>query len=77
MSDRFEVGKRYGAADDGLDPIEVLKRTAKCIVVRNGCGNEWRMVIREDDNGEYVQDSTIRSVKWKYAFVYRAKWEVQ
>ena len=68
----FEVGKTYAAADCSFDPITVIRRTPKCIVVRGGkWGNEWRMKVRMDDKSEWVQDSCV-TPKWRGAFTYRA-----
>lgn len=56
---RFEVGKSYECVDGCLDPITVIKRMAKMILVdKDGC--QWRMKIRVDSNGdEWVVDSYI------------------
>jgi hypothetical protein len=54
---RFEIGKSYGNVECGFDPITVIKRTAKMILV-DMYGNQWRMKIRVDSNGdEWVVDS--------------------
>jgi len=76
---RFEVGKHYGTFDSGLDPVKVIKRTAKFITVRNPMGNEWRMKIRECEgkNGcrfEIAFESRI-STKWREALTYSAMLE--
>ena len=72
---RFEVGHSYDAADSGIPPIKVLKRTAKMILVENDC-TTWRMRICTDDNGdEYVIDSSVPQA-WRGVFTYQARWEV-
>ena len=72
---RFEVGHSYLAADSGIPPIKVLKRTAKMILVENG-GATWRMLIRAADDGdEYVIDSSIAPA-WRGVLTYQARWEV-
>lgn len=71
---RFEVGKAYEANDPGFDPIMVLRRTAKCIIVDNG-QSKWRMVVKVDENGdEYVVDSSVPK-RWQEAFRYSSKRE--
>ena len=73
---KFEVGKSYYAADSGYDPITIVRRTAKSVLVNNGT-NTWRMYIREDQDGnEYVCDSTA-GPKWRGAFTYSAKWAAE
>ena len=72
--ERFEVGKSYDPADLSFDPITVIKRTAKCIVVRGGSGNTWRMIVRQDEKGEFAVDSSVPK-KWRDIFTYRAEWE--
>ena len=56
MSSFFEVGKCYGWEHDGLPEVEILKRTAKTIWVRNE-SNKWMMRVRHDEIGEYAVDS--------------------
>ena len=58
MEKEFEAGKSYTWADRSYDPFTVLKRTEKTITVTNGC-NTWRMMIRHDEKGEFVHDSTM------------------
>ena len=73
---RFEVGKAYEPNDTGYEPIQDLRRTDKMILVRNST-SQWRMRIRVDDDGaEYVTDSTV-PVKWRDAFTYSARHEVE
>jgi hypothetical protein len=77
---RFEVGKKYKAIDPGLDPIEVIKRSEKCITVRDVMGNEWRMKIREGEgeNGcrfEFAIDNSAWR-KWHDMFTYTATLEL-
>jgi len=76
---KFEVGHKYGAVDAGLGWIEVLKRTAHFITVRNQYGNEWRMKIRECEgkNGSHFECAVDHSVgrKWMEAFTYMATLE--
>lgn len=70
---QFEVGKTYEAADCGIDPIEVVRRTAKSIFVTNGHA-DWRMIIRHDEDGnEFVIDSSV-PMKWRGLMTYSAKW---
>ena len=72
---KFEVGKEYEANDPGLDPIKVIRRTAKCIIVDNGT-SKWRMVVKIDEEGdEYVVDSSVPK-KWQEMFRYSARWNV-
>lgn len=68
----FVVGKSYYPGDRSYDPITVIRRTPKCIVVRGGIGNEWRMVIKHDHDGtEIVVDSSVPS-RWRGSFMYCA-----
>jgi len=73
MAGVFEVGKTYEWMESGYDPITVLKRTNKSIKVTNG-RNEWRMLVRVDDKGEYVVDSSVPP-HWRDVFTARAIWE--
>ena len=69
----FEVGKTYDWADNGLDPITVLRRTAKTITVTNGTCT-WRMLIHHDEDGmEYVRDSSMDHSKYSL-FISRPIW---
>ena len=68
---RFEIGKWYRANDCAFEPIQIIRRTPKCVVVKNWFGVEWRMVVKEDDKCEYVTDSTVPQ-KWRPAFTYCA-----
>ena len=70
--DKFEVGKSYTFADRGLDPITVLSRTAQTITVTNG-QNTWRMIVRTDDRGEYVRDSSM-PVRYRDEFTSRPEY---
>lgn len=54
---RFEVGKVYNWEERGFDSFTVLSRTDKSITVCNGT-NTWRMMIRTDERGEWVCDSS-------------------
>lgn len=72
---RFEVGKCYEAADMGIDPIKVIKRTSKSILVDNGV-NTWYMRIRTDERGEYVVDSSAPA-KWRDIFTFRPMWVIK
>lgn len=68
----FIVGKQYYPNDRSYDPITILRRTAKCVYVRGGSGNTWRMTVRLDNNGvEYVTDSCV-PLHWRYTFTYSA-----
>ena len=68
---QFEVGKSYYPSDRSYDPITVIRRTPKCIVVRNWSGTTWRMVVRHGKSGEYVVDSCVPA-KWRNEFTYFA-----
>ena len=71
---KFEVGKTYEWYQREYGSITVLKRTDKSITVTNG-GSTWWMKIRtDDDNNEFVIDSTVPK-KWREAFTCSAKWE--
>lgn len=74
---RFEVGHCYEDGDR-FDPIEVLRRTEKFILVTNG-STTWRMRIRVDaDGNEYVEDSSVpKSYRNIGAGVYSTKWEIK
>lgn len=76
MGDRFEVGKSYAWADSGPDPFTVLSRSAKMITVTNG-GNTWRMLLRYDERGEYVRDSSMGEKRNDPCpiFMSRPQWE--
>lgn len=72
---QFETGRTYGAMDCGIDPITVIRRTRRCIIVDNGV-NQWRMMVRMDDDGtEYAVDSSV-PVRWRVAYTYSTRWEV-
>ena len=70
---RFEINEKYMAADSGFEPITIIRRTSKCVVVKNESGVEWRMVVRYDPERkcEYVRDSAAPG-NWKDAFTYYA-----
>ena len=72
---KFEIGKYYDWGErNRFDPILVLSRTAKTIVVRNRTAT-WRMLIRKDENGnEYVVDSSFPK-SYKNSGMIRAEWE--
>lgn len=70
---KFEIGKRYEWYQREYGSIQILRRTPKCVVVTNG-GSTWRMLVREDPDGnEYVVDSSV-PYKWRDAFTCSAKW---
>lgn len=70
---KFEVGKSYEWYQRENGSVEVLRRSAKFITVRNDFGNSWRMLIRVDENGdEFAIDSTVPS-KWRDAFTVSAE----
>ena len=72
---KFEVGKWYGWAEPGFDPIKVMSRTEKSIVVNNG-SHQWRMFIKIDEDGsEYVMDSKSPRSWREFAFKCSCKWE--
>lgn len=71
---KFEVGKTYGWADSGYDPIRVLNRTSKTITVTNGTAT-WRMLLRVNEVGdEYVIDSSV-PVSYRGLFTCNSRWE--
>ena len=72
---RFEEGKTYQAYDTGVPEITVLKRTTKMVLVKNDA-SIWRMRIREDNDGEYVVDSSVPDA-WRDCYTYHAKFEVK
>ena len=77
MGDMFREGKSYEAADAGLSPITVLKRTQKTILVQNDRGTTWRMRLHTDSEGnEYVSDSSVPA-PWRANYTYRAVFEVR
>ena len=70
----FEEGKNYEAYDCGLDPITVIRRTPKMILVTNGF-SQWRMRLDTDGEGnEVVTDKSVPR-KWRYCFTYSSKLE--
>ena len=74
---RFEVGKSYYPADHSFDPVKILKRTNKCVVVENWSGTVWRMLVRVNREGvEYVTDSCVPR-SWRNEFTYHADDEVK
>ena len=76
MGKAFEVGKRYFPADSSFEPILIVRRTAKTVLVDNGT-TQWKMRIRKSDKDcEYVTDSSV-PMKWRGAFTYSADWEVR
>lgn len=76
MCEKFQVGESYYPQDRSYDPITVIRRTPKCIVVRGGSGNEWRMVVRHDRNRcEFVTDSCVPK-SWRFVFTYFANEKV-
>lgn len=68
----FEVGRSYAWADPGYDPFTVLRRTEKTILVTNKTC-VWRMLIRHDESGEYVIDSSVPQL-FRSMFTSRAIW---
>ncbi len=75
MEDKFKIGRMYYPGDRSYDPITVIRRTPKFIVVTGGwnCeGNTWRMLIRHDHDGtEFAVDSSVPT-NWRGAFTYCA-----
>ena len=68
----FIVGKSYYPRYRSYDPVTVIRRTPKCIVVRGGSGNTWRMFIKHDNDGtEFVVDSCVPT-RWRDALTYCA-----
>lgn len=73
---KFEVGHEYEANDSGLGTIKIIGRTAQFIKVQNFYGAQFRMKVREDEDGsEYAFDSSVGR-KWREAVTYKAAWEV-
>ena len=71
MATSFEVGKSYGASEIGFDPIMILKRSPKTLLVTNG-QTTWRMRIRKDaDGSELLIDSTMPE---RHRITYHSKW---
>ena len=56
---KFEAGKTYTTRSIGnhdcIFKIEVLKRTAKMVTIRDIWGQEKRCKIYTDTNGEWIQ----------------------
>lgn len=77
---RFEVGRVYRANDSVYDPLRIVKRTARTVVVENVVHQTgtWRMLLHEDyDRGtEYIVDSTNVGTRWEHGLTYRADLEV-
>ena len=72
MGKQLEVGKSYYPMDHAFDPVKVIKRSPKCVVVRNWSGSTWRMLVKTDKDGvEYVTDSCV-PMNWRYSFTYSA-----
>lgn len=64
----------YNSLYNGFEPIKVVHRTEKTIVVMNAYTEHfrWRMRIRTDEDGnEYVIDSSV-PYKWRDVFTYKA-----
>ena len=77
MKKVFDVGHSYEANDRGFDPIKILRRTPKYVVVTTNGRHTWRMLVRIDDRGdEYVVDSSVPK-KWQDVMTYQAKWSVE
>ena len=73
---RFEVGKEYEANDPRLSTIKIIGRTEHFVKVKNDLGNQFRMKIRVDDDGnEYAYDSSV-DMLWREAATYKATREV-
>ena len=67
--EKFEVGKQYFGNAVEYDPILIVKRTEKTVVVENST-NRWRMLIHHDGCGnEYLIDSSVPE-RWREAFYY-------
>lgn len=68
----FEVGKRYGSYDSGIDPVLITRRSRCFVWVTNG-RSTWRMKIYLDNQGnEQVSDCTVPR-KWRFMGTYNAK----
>lgn len=75
---KFEVGKSYECTDSGFDPITVIRRTPKMIVVKNSSGDQWRMLIRVRSGKQGITEYCIDSSYpkgWRHVFEYSAEWE--
>lgn len=73
----FEVGHSYEFAER-FDPIKILHRTAKSIKVTNG-QTVWYMRIRmdEEENTEYVIDTTTAGKRYRNCLTCKAIWEAE
>lgn len=72
---KFETGKTYGWCAGEYDPIKILRRTQKSVVVTNG-SSTWRMIIKIDaDGNEFVVDSSVPK-RWQSSFTCSAQWEL-
>lgn len=69
MASVFEVGNFYYNADGSFYPIEVLKRTAKTVWVRNS-SSKWKMRINHYDNGEEFVVDSLSPVRWRWLYTY-------
>lgn len=80
MTYKFEVGSVYTPYAREFEPMKVIRRTEKTIVVKNvECGVQWSMRIKVDaDGNEYAVDSKVPQ-RWRTAFTYSAddkiEWE--
>lgn len=74
----FEVGKTYEPYAKEYDPIIVTRRTEKTIWVKNGNpysgGNEWKMRVKHDSQGNEIATDSSVPPKWRDAFTYSSKW---
>lgn len=72
----FEIGHEYEATEPSMSHIKIIGRTRNFINVENDFGNQFRMKIRTDDDGdEYAYDSSVGAA-WREAATYKAIWDV-
>ena len=74
MGKKFKVGKFYECANFYMNPIKVLYRTKKNIVVDDGeC--QWSAKTKIDNDGdEFIQKDT--KLVTKGIYTYSASWEI-
>ena len=69
MANCFEVGGLYYNGDGSLDPIEVLKRSAKTVWVRTSRVERMMRIKNHDNGGEYVVwGRNPESYRWIYTY---------
>lgn len=76
MGKKFEVGKYYECANFHLNPIKIINRTKRTVVVDDGI-EVWKTKTKKDDDGdEYVQKST-KIPRYRGVETYSASWEIE